>query len=45
MGHPNAGPPMISVKTFKSKNRHKIFLDATNPNLKKGCDLDFRATA
>ena len=26
---------MISVKPFKSKNRDKIDLDATNPNLKK----------
>ena len=36
---------MSSVKPFKSKNRDKIYLDATNPNLKKGCDTDFRATA
>ena len=36
---------MISVKPFKSKNRDKIYLDAPNPNLKKGCDRDFRATA
>ena len=36
---------MCSVKPFKSKNRDKIFLDAKNPNLKKGCDRDFRATA
>ena len=32
---------MISVKPFKSKNRDKIDLDASNPNLKKGCDRDF----
>ena len=32
-----------SVKPFKSKNRDKIHLDA--PNLKKGGDKDFRATA
>ena len=36
---------MASVKPFKSKNRDKIDLDAPNPNLKKGCDRDFRATA
>ena len=30
-----------SVKPFKSKNRDKIYLDAPNPNLKKGCDRDF----
>ena len=29
---------MISVKPFKWKNRDKIYLDATNPNLKKGSD-------
>ena len=34
-----------SVKSLKSKNRDKINLDAPNPNLKKGCDRDFRATA
>ena len=27
-----------SVKPFKSKNRDKIYLDAPNTNLKKGCD-------
>ena len=32
---------MTSVKPFKSKNRDKIDLDASNPNLKKGCDGDF----
>ena len=36
---------IYSVKPFKSKNRDKIDLDATNRNLKKGCDRDFRATA
>ena len=36
---------MSSVKPFKSKNRDKIYLDASNPNLKKTCDRDFRATA
>ena len=36
---------MSSVKPFKSKSRDKIDLDATNPNLKKGSDRDFRATA
>ena len=36
---------MASVKPFKSKNRDKIYLDAPNPNLKKGCDRDFLATA
>ena len=36
---------MISVKPLKSKNRDKIDLDAPNPNLKKGCDRDFFATA
>ena len=36
---------MNSVKPFKSKNRDKIYLDAPNPNLKKGSDRDFRATA
>ena len=30
-----------SVKQLKSKNRDKIYLDAPNPNLKKGCDRDF----
>ena len=34
-----------SVKAFKSKNRYKIYLDAPNPNLKKGCDKYFGATA
>ena len=34
-----------SVKPFKSKNRDKIDLDVTNPNLKKGSDRDNRATA
>ena len=29
-----------SVKQLKSKNRDKIYLDAPNPNLKKGCDRD-----
>ena len=36
---------MGSVKPFKSKNRDKIDMDATNPNLKKGSDRDFWATA
>ena len=36
---------IASVKPFKSKNRDKIYLDAPNPNLKKGCDRDFFATA
>ena len=36
---------MGSVKPFKSKNRDKIDLNAPNPNLKKGCDRDFFATA
>ena len=36
---------IISVKPFKSKNRDKIYLGAPNPNLKKGSDRDFRATA
>ena len=36
---------MTSVKPFKSKNRDKIYLEAPEPNLKKGCDGDFRATA
>ena len=36
---------MTSVKPFKSENRDKIDLDAPNPNLKKGCDRDFFATA
>ena len=35
---------MSSVKPFKSKNRDKISLAAPNPNLKKGCHRDFRAT-
>jgi len=30
-----------SVKPFKSKNCDEIYLDAPNPNLKKGCDRDF----
>ena len=34
-----------SVKQLKSKNRDKIYLDAPNPNLKKGSDRDCRATA
>ena len=34
-----------SVKPFKSKNCDIIDLDAPNPNLKKGYDRDFRATA
>ena len=34
-----------SVKPFKSKNRDKIDLDAQIPNLKKGSDRDFLATA
>jgi len=33
---------ITSVTPFQSKNRDKIYLDA--PNLKKGCDRDFRAT-
>ena len=33
-----------SVKPFNSKNRDKIYLDAANPNMKKGSDEDFRAT-
>ena len=36
---------MLSVKPFKSKNLDKSYLDAPNPNLRKGCDRDFRATA
>ena len=36
---------MVNVKLLKSKNRDKIYLDAPNPYLKKGCDRDFRATA
>jgi len=36
---------MDSVKQFKSKNRDKIYRDAPNPDLKKGSDRDFRATA
>ena len=28
-----------SVKPFKSKNCHKIDLDATNPSLKKGSEI------
>ena len=36
---------MGSVKPFISKNRDKIYLDASNPNLNKGCDRDFLATA
>ena len=35
---------MTSVKPFKSKNRDKIELDAKNPNLKKGCGGESRAT-
>ena len=35
---------MYSVKSFKSKNRDKIYLDAPNLNLKRGLDRDFRAT-
>ena len=30
---------MTSVKPFKSKNRDKIDLNTTNPNLKKGSDF------
>ena len=37
--------PISSVKPFKSKNRDKMDLDAPNPNLKKGYDRDFFATA
>ena len=33
---------MNSVKPFKSKNRDNIDLGAKNPNLKMGCDRDFR---
>ena len=33
------------VNSFKSKNRDKIDIDAPNPNLKKGSDRDFQATA
>ena len=33
---------MYSVKPFQSKNRDKIEQDATNPNLKKSYDRDFR---
>ena len=33
---------IASVKPFKSKNRDKIYLDATNSNLKKGSDRDSR---
>ena len=36
---------MFSVKPFKSKNRDKIYPEASNPNPKKGCDRDFLATA
>ena len=35
---------ITSVKPFKSKNSDKIELDATNPNLKKGCGGESRAT-
>ena len=31
---------MRSVKPFQSKYRDKIDLDAPNPNLKKGSDID-----
>ena len=34
---------MDSLKPFKSKNRDKTYLDAPNPNLKKGSDRDSRA--
>ena len=33
-----------SVKPFISKNRDKIYVEARNQNLKKGCGRDFRAT-
>ena len=36
---------IVSVKSFKSENHDKIYPDAKNPNLKNGCDGDFRATA
>ena len=36
---------MSCVKPFKSKNRDKIYLETPNPNLKKGCERDFSATA
>ena len=36
---------MPSVKPFKSKNRDEIYLEAPNPNLKRGCDRDFREIA
>ena len=39
----NSSLSMTSVKPFKLKNRDKNDLDA--PNLKKGSDRDFRATA
>ena len=32
---------MHDVKPFKTKNRDKIYLDAPNPNLKKGCESHF----
>ena len=37
----NLRDALPSVKPFKSKNRDKIDLDATNPNLKKGSDKQF----
>ena len=36
---------MSRVKPFESESRDKIDLDAQNPNMKKGSDRDFRATA
>ena len=40
----NSGWDSINtVKPLKSKNRDKIYLDAPNPNMEKGCDRDFRA--
>ena len=36
---------IVSVKPIKSKNRDKIDLVARNPNLIKGSDGDFQATA
>jgi len=43
VSHSRGSYCMTGVKPFKSKNRDKIDLDATN--LEKGSDTDFRATA
>ena len=32
-------------ETDQIENRDKIYLEAPNPNVKKGCDRDFRAKA